>query len=94
VNGASQPWNADAPAFTWRHVQLPTPLAPKDSVRLTFDWRYDISRLSNREGMLDPTTFYLAYFYPRVAVYDDSDGWDTMDFMDAQEFYSDSTTTT
>jgi hypothetical protein len=70
-------------------VQLPTPLAPKDSVRLAFDWRYDISRLSNREGMLDSTTFYLAYFYPRVAVYDDSNGWDTMDFMDAQEFYSD-----
>ena len=89
VNGASQLWNTDAPVFTWHAVQLPTPLAPKESVRLTFDWRYDISRLSGREGMLDPTTFYLAYFYPRVAVYDDSNGWDTMDFMDAQEFYSD-----
>jgi len=88
VNGTSQPWNADD-AFTWRAVQLPTPLAPNDSVRLAVDWHYDISTLSNREGMLDPTTFYLAYFYPRVAVYDDSNGWDTIDFMDAQEFYSD-----
>ena len=39
--------------------------------------------------MIDSTTYYLAYFYPRVAVYDDYNGWDTMDFTDAQEFYSD-----
>jgi hypothetical protein len=39
--------------------------------------------------MLDSTTYYLAYFYPRVAVYDDYNGWDTMNFTDAQEFYSD-----
>ena len=89
VNGTSQEWRTDAPGFTWRFVPLPTPLAPNDSARLAFDWHFDISRLSNREGMLDPTTFYLAYFYPRVAVYDDYNGWDTTDFMDAQEFYSD-----
>ena len=44
---------------------------------------------AGREGMIDSTTYYLAYFYPRVAVYDDYNGWDTMDFTDAQEFYSD-----
>ena len=44
---------------------------------------------SGREGMIDSTTFFLAYFYPRVAVYDDYNGWDTMAFTDRQEFYSD-----
>jgi hypothetical protein len=39
--------------------------------------------------MLDSTTYFLAYFYPRVAVYDDYNGWDTMNFTDMQEFYSD-----
>ena len=39
--------------------------------------------------MIDSTTFYLAYFYPRVAVYDDYNGWDTLPFFDAQEFYND-----
>ena len=39
--------------------------------------------------MLDSTTYFLAYFYPRVAVYDDYNGWDTMTFTDVQEFYSD-----
>ena len=56
---------------------------------LSFDWHYDISKQSGREGAIDSTTFFLAYFYPRIAVYDDYNGWDTMDFTDQQEFYSD-----
>jgi hypothetical protein len=39
--------------------------------------------------MIDSTTYYLAYFYPRVSVYDDYNGWDTLPFLDAQEFYND-----
>ena len=39
--------------------------------------------------MIDSTTFFLAYFYPRVAVYDDYNGWDRMNFMDSHEFYND-----
>jgi hypothetical protein len=89
VNGAAAPWQDDPRFFTWRPVQLPAPLPPHDSVRLAFDWHFEISREAGREGMLDSTTWYLAYFYPRVAVYDDTDGWDTMDFTDLQEFYSD-----
>jgi hypothetical protein len=89
ANGAAQPWPEDQQFFTWRPVELPAPLVPNDSVRLAFDWHYDVSRQSGREGAIDSTTFYLAYFYPRVAVYDDYNGWDAMDFTDAQEFYSD-----
>ena len=89
VEGTPQNWGNDTNVFTVRLVPLPAPVAPNDSVRLSFDWHYDISREANREGMTTPTTFYLAYFYPRVAVYDDLDGWDTMDFTDTQEFYSD-----
>jgi hypothetical protein len=48
-----------------------------------------MSRRSGREGAIDSTTFFLAYFYPRVAVYDDYNGWDTSSFNDALEFYSD-----
>jgi hypothetical protein len=57
------------------------PLAPNDSVRIVFDWHYEVSRLSGREGAIDPTTFYLAYFYPRVAVHDDYNGWDQRDAL-------------
>ena len=76
-------------AFTNQRVRLPAPLMPHDSVQLAVDWHYEISLRSGREGMIDSTTWFLAYFYPRVAVYDDYNGWDTMDFTDQQEFYSD-----
>ena len=89
VNGTATPWHDDARFFTVQPVAPPTPLVPHDSVRLSLDWHYEISKEAGREGMLDSTTYYLAYFYPRVAVYDDYNGWDTMDFTDAQEFYSD-----
>ena len=90
VNGQPSAAFARAAApSTWRRVQLSRPLMPHDSVRLTFAWHNDLSRESNREGMIDSTTYFLAYFYPRVAVYDDYNGWDTMDFTDQQEFYSD-----
>ena len=89
VNGQNTPWSSDANTFTWKRVALPAPLMPHDSLHLKFDWHYDVSLQSNREGMIDSTTYYLAYFYPRVAVYDDYNGWDTMDFTDRQEFYSD-----
>ena len=89
VNGTPTPWAENPRFFTWQPVRLPAPLLPHDSVRLSFDWHYEISSRAGREGMLDSTTYYLAYFYPRVAVYDDYNGWDTMDFTDEQEFYSD-----
>jgi hypothetical protein len=88
VNGKPVPWPADA-GFTVQSVTLPTPLLPRDSVRLSFDWHYDISRESNREGAIDSTTFFLAYAYPRVSVYDDYSGWDTTPFDDRTEFYND-----
>ncbi|HKR55207.1 MAG TPA: M1 family metallopeptidase [Gemmatimonadales bacterium] len=89
VNGASRPFGNDAQTFTLRGVRLPSPLAPRDSVRILLNWHYDLSKESNREGMLDSTTAFLAYFYPRVDVYDDYDGWDGTAFTDMQEFYSD-----
>jgi len=89
VNGAPVKWNDSPRTFTWEEVKLPAPLMPHDSVNLAFDWHYEISLQAGREGMLDSTTYYLAYFYPRVAVYDDYNGWDRMNFTDAQEFYSD-----
>jgi len=89
VDGQPVQWQVTENTFTTRRYALPQPLFPHDTVRLTFKWHYEISLSSNREGMIDSTTWYLAYFYPRVAVYDDYNGWDRMDFTDLQEFYSD-----
>ncbi|MBL7742023.1 MAG: M1 family metallopeptidase [Chitinophagaceae bacterium] len=85
----SQKTNWPPGQFTNQQVHLSRPLMPKDSIQLAFDWHYEISLKSGREGMIDSTTYFLAYFYPRVAVYDDYNGWDRMNFMDSHEFYSD-----
>jgi hypothetical protein len=89
ADGKAVVWQDNPFVFTNRPLRLPKPLAPHDSVILAFAWHYDVSLESNREGMLDSTTFFLAYFYPRVAVYDDYSGWDRMTFTDGKEFYSD-----
>lgn len=89
VNGKAQKWDDDPHLFTTRRVGIHVPLMPHDSLRLSIAWHYDMSREAGREGMLDSTTYFLAYFYPRVAVYDDYNGWDDMTFTDDQEFYSD-----
>jgi hypothetical protein len=70
-------------------IRLDNPLFPNATVNLSFDWHYDLSKRSGREGVLDSTSFFLAYFYPRVAVFDDVDGWDRMGFDDLHEMYND-----
>ncbi|HEV8508147.1 MAG TPA: M1 family peptidase, partial [Chitinophagaceae bacterium] len=89
VNGQPVQIRSDHFVFTNVSVKLPKALTPHDSVELSFAWHYEISLQSGREGMIDSTTYFLAYFYPRVAVYDDYNGWDQMPFMDSHEFYSD-----
>jgi Peptidase family M1 domain len=89
INGKTSEWNEPEYHYTWQGLALPNSLLPHDSVKLSFNWHYEISLQSNREGMIDSTTFFLAYFYPRVAVYDDYYGWDRLDFTDQQEFYND-----
>lgn len=88
VNGTPRHWDDSPRYFTWQPVTLPSALAPHDSVHLSFTWDYDVSERAGREGMIDSTTYYIAYFYPRVAVYDDYEGWDMMDHA-GHEFYSD-----
>jgi hypothetical protein len=89
VNGKKFTWKENPNLFTWQPLRLPQPLLPHDSVLLSFDWQFDISLESGREGMIDSTSYFLAYFYPRVAVFDDYAGWDRMNFTDGKEFYSD-----
>ncbi|NOW95362.1 M1 family metallopeptidase [Mucilaginibacter sp. SG564] len=88
INGKAKKVN-NAIASTNQMVGLLKPLMPHDSVKLHIAWHFQISKESGREGMIDSTTYYLAYFYPRVSVYDDYNGWDRLPFLDAQEFYND-----
>jgi hypothetical protein len=89
ISGEKRSWNNNAAATTNQSVALPKPLMPHDSVTMNISWHFDLSKESGREGMIDSTSFYLAYFYPRVAVYDDYNGWDRIEFVDSKEFYND-----
>jgi len=89
VAGQARPYTGQQGPATWQAVRLPRPLAPHDSVKFSVAWHFPISLESGREGRIDPTTFFLAYFYPRIAVYDDYNGWDRLPFVDSKEFYND-----
>lgn len=89
INGAKAEWD-NAAAITTNHLlNLAAPLMPHDSVKLNLKWHYQLSKSPGRDGVIDSTTFYLAYFYPRVAVYDDYKGWDTQPHTGGLEFYND-----
>jgi len=87
-NGKAKPVKSPV-GLTVMRVPLDVPLAPQQSVKLSIKWHYDLSLKSNREGVIDPTSYFIAYFYPRVSVYDDTDGWDTGFFVEGHEFYND-----
>jgi len=89
VNGVKKSWNNATAASTNQMVSLAKPLMPHDSLKLDIAWHFELAKGPGREGVIDSTTYYLAYFYPRVSVYDDYNGWDTLPFLDAQEFYND-----
>jgi hypothetical protein len=82
-------WDNTTATSTNQVVDLSQPLLPHDSIKLNIKWHYTLSHRPAREGIIDSTSFYLAYFYPRVAVYDDYKGWDTQPHTGALEFYND-----
>lgn len=89
IEGVKANWDNDKAVTTNQVLDLKTPLMPHSPVKLNITWHYQLSKGFGREGVLDSTTFYLAYFYPRVAVYDDYKGWDTQPHTGALEFYND-----
>lgn len=70
-------------------VRLKSLILPHTSVTLNIEWSYPLSKQSGREGQIDSATFYCAYSYPRVSVYDDYYGWDMIPHTDHAEFYND-----
>ncbi|PSL42869.1 hypothetical protein CLV51_11086 [Chitinophaga niastensis] len=87
INGV--PARFDNNVGTVAGVPLQNPLASKDSLQLSINWHYDLSVEAGREGVIDSTTFFMAYAYPRVSVYDDYNGWDIIEHTGRVEFYSD-----
>ncbi|RYJ40778.1 Aminopeptidase N-like protein [Flavobacterium anhuiense] len=71
------------------NVKLQKPILPHSKTTINIGWNYPLSKESGREGQIDETTFFVAYSYPRVSVFDDYNGWDRLPHTDRQEFYND-----
>jgi hypothetical protein len=66
------------------------PLLPGQSIRFTINYSYTLNKRSHiRTGEIDPGADFVAYFFPRIAVYDDIDGWNRYPYLGNLEFYND-----
>lgn len=67
------------------------PLPPNTSATMTLRWSYNLpaSKGAARECVCDSTTFFVPYWYPQIAVYDDLNGWASFPYTGQQEFYHD-----
>lgn len=71
-------------------VTLKNAIEAKTESKIEVEWSFPIpKKTQNRMGMYTPTTFFMAYWYPQIAVYDDTDGWDMHSYKGTVEFYND-----
>ncbi len=65
-------------------------IPPNSSEVIEIDWNFTMPEVpAIRMGVYKPQTFFIAYWYPQISVYDDIDGWDLFDYNGEQEFYND-----
>ena len=73
------------------NMKLAVPsLLPKKKMTFSIDYSYTLNKGSHiRTGQVDEGSYFIAYFFPRIAVYDDVDGWNKYPYNGAEEFYND-----
>jgi hypothetical protein len=69
-------------------IPLASPLPPNDSLSLSLEWSYTVppAPADGRQGRADGV-YFLGYWYPQFAVYDDVDGWVAAPYTGQAEFY-------
>ena len=75
-------------------TNLPVPLrraiGAHQAAAIKATYSYVLNKGSHqRTGEVEPGAAFVAYFFPRVAVYDDIDGWNRVPYTGDQEFYND-----
>ncbi|MEP7079905.1 MAG: M1 family metallopeptidase [Ginsengibacter sp.] len=79
---------------TRMQLRLPTPLAANGgTIRFKIDYSYFIPQYgSDRTGIQETKNgklYAIAQWYPRMCVFDDIEGWNTLPYLGAGEFYFD-----
>ena len=80
-------WQRDG---TLIYLKLQSPLPPKEQLSLSLDWSLlHPLKTQMRTGTYDSLSFFIAFWFPRIAVYDDVFGWDYTQHLGSGEFYND-----
>ena len=83
----------DSTKFRIDGTNMTVPVSPVlsgGSIRFNINYSYTLNKTSHiRTGEIEPGADFIAYFFPRIAVYDDVDGWNMEPYLGPQEFYND-----
>ncbi|MCF8368951.1 MAG: M1 family metallopeptidase [Bacteroidales bacterium] len=75
---------------TYLWVDLLRPILPESENNIKISWNYTLNETSHmRTGQVDSSSFFIAYWFPRVGVYDDINGWNNYNYTGTAEFYND-----
>ena len=72
---------------TLMYIRLPEILLSGKDLTLSVDWEFEVPEAGAPRMGQDGEVFYLAYWYPQIAVYDDLFGWKADQYMGNGEFY-------
>jgi len=71
-------------------ARLTNPLPPNSQTEVKTKWTIEIpDTFQLRMGNYGDNDFFIAYWYPQIAVYDDIAHWDDIDYTGIAEFYND-----
>jgi hypothetical protein len=73
-------------------ITLPTPVPAGGEATLEVDWNFKVPLITDgrglRMGSWGDSLFQVAQWYPRVAVYDDLQGWNVEPYLGPSEYYN------
>jgi hypothetical protein len=72
---------------TVMYIRLAEPLLPGASAPFEFAWSFTVTPDGAPRGGTDGEVFFLSYWYPQVAVYDDVNRWQDDPYKGTAEFY-------
>jgi Peptidase family M1 domain len=72
---------------TIMRIRLPRPIPAGGSAGLEFAWRLRVPPDGGPRGGQDGEVYFISYWYPQMAVYDDLNGWQIDQYLGNAEFY-------
>jgi hypothetical protein len=72
---------------TIMRIRLPRPIPSGGSAALEFAWRLRVPPDGAPRGGQDGEAYFISYWYPQMAVYDDLNGWQIDQYLGNAEFY-------